>query len=567
MASSKKNKSREFNKRNASNTGKVKTTGNGFTNDKALFPAYVLGLCSIVYAAFLFILFPLYYEDKYYNMGDAKWHIYKALTFGFSDEFTGQLIVPFTPLVILVFLIIYYALGGKDSFKETASHFKAAKAVWICLAVYALTVILSTILTPYEAEDIFWGRNGWYMGLFGQLALCVMFFVFACFYRHKNWLIWGAFITLSIISLIAVGQRFGIDPLGLHEDLSDYNKKTFISTLGQTSWFSSYIVLIIPMAVGVYVLTENMTYKWLTGGLIFIEAMTMVTDDSDAGLLSFFIFQTVIFVFAFKKDRYMSAFFAQLCIFFGAFAVTGLLQNVSEDAFIAEGNFITLLTHSAFPYICFAVALFFAIFFGKAAKDEKNITEKIKFIRIVYPAVLGLGVVLLVIYVFLNSTGRAGSLSSDNNYLLFDDYWGNNRGLTWKSAWSAFKQAFTYDPLRCFIGAGPDQFNALVYDYCGEEMGARWNEVGIVFGNAHNEWLNELITGGIIGFIAYLGVFITSMIHFIRRWGKNEKLLLPAMCTASYIVHNFFCYQQILCSPAIFVIMGIGLKIAGETKD
>ena len=564
MSSSKKNKSKNFNAKAENSSGNndknVKKGGNNAPSGAFSFPAYILGIFSVIYAALLFVLFPLYYEDMYYNMGDAKWHFFKAITFGLSNEY-GELVVPFAPILVFVFIILFYVVGKGDALKETLTRWKQALPVWICLAIYITVAFVSTIATPY-GDDILWGRNGWYMGILAQFAFVVLFFVYAFFGRHNKYIVWGALISLAIVSLIGVGQRFNIDPLHFYDDLTDYNKKTFISTLGQTSWFSSSIILIIPVACGIFVFAKEKKIQWLTGILIFIEGMTLVVDDSDAGLLAFFGFTSLLFIFSFKSDLMLSRFFAMLSVFEGSFILVGLLQKVVEDAFVAEGSYVQFLTNSVFIYIVFVITVVLAVVLKKFDKDKKGIAPKIKAVGVIYAILLGLGAILLVVYVILNTKGMAGSLSSSNSYLYFDEYWGNNRGLTWISAVNAMKQAASYDPVRLFIGAGPDQFNAFVYEYCGAEMEARWSAEAVVFGNAHNEWLNEFITIGIIGGLAYIGVFISSLVLFLKKSGKTPELLIPAMCIVAYMAHDFFCYQQILCTPAIFIIMGLGVQLS-----
>ena len=564
MSSSKKNKSKIFNAKagnsNGYNDKKIKRGGNKGPVRAFSFPAYILGIVSVIYAALLFVIYPLYYEDMYCNMGPAKWHFFKTITFGLSNEY-GRLIVPFTPLLVLVFIILFYVVGKGDALKETFTRWKQALPVWICLAVYITVAFISTIATPY-GDDILWGRSGWYMGILAQTAFAVLFFVYAFFGKHNKYIVWGALISLGLVSLIGIGQRFNIDPLHFYDEMNEYNRKTHISTLGQTSWFSSSIILIIPVACGIFVLAKEKKIQWLTGILIFIEGMILVVDDSDAGLLAFFAFTSLLFIFSFKSDLMLSRFFAMLSVFEAAFILVGLLQKVVPDAFIAEGSIVKLLTNSVFIYIALIIDIVLAVVFKKFEKEKKGIAPKIKVVGVIYAIMLGLGAVLLVVYVILNTKGMAGSLSSSNSYLYFDEYWGNNRGLTWISAVNAMKQAASADPVRLLIGAGPDQFNAFVYEYCGAEMEARWSAEGIVFGNAHNEWLSELITLGFIGGIAYIGVFISSLVLFLKKSEKTPELLIPAMCIVAYMMHNFFCYQQILCTPAIFIIMGLGVQLA-----
>jgi O-antigen ligase len=219
-----------------------------------------------------------------------------------------------------------------------------------------------------------------------------------------------------------------------------------------------------------------------------------------------------------------------------------------------------------FIYIALIIDVVLAVVFKKFENEKKGIAPKIKVVGVIYAIMLGLGAVLLVVYVILNTKGMAGSLSSSNSYLYFDEYWGNNRGLTWISAVNAMKQAASADPVRLLIGAGPDQFNAFVYEYCGAEMEARWSAEGVVFGNAHNEWLSELITLGFIGGISYIGVFISSLVLFLKKSEKTPELLIPAMCIVAYMAHGFFCYQLILSTPAIFIIMGLGVQLAYQGK-
>ena len=40
-----------------------------------------------------------------------------------------------------------------------------------------------------------------------------------------------------------------------------------------------------------------------------------------------------------------------------------------------------------------------------------------------------------------------------------------------------------------------------------------------------------------------------------------QELIAPVMCISAYFAHNFFCYQQIICTPIIFIIIGAGVSI------
>ena len=114
--------------------------------------------------------------------------------------------------------------------------------------------------------------------------------------------------------------------------------------------------------------------------------------------------------------------------------------------------------------------------------------------------------------------------------------------------------------MRFLFGAGPDGFYTTVYTYHSEELFARWGE-NTILTCAHNEWLTQLINIGIFGGIAYIGIFVSAVVSFSKNSDKMPELIAPVMCISAYFAHNFFCYQQIICTPIIFIIIGAGVSI------
>ena len=162
-------------------------------------------------------------------------------------------------------------------------------------------------------------------------------------------------------------------------------------------------------------------------------------------------------------------------------------------------------------------------------------------------------------YIILNSLGvlEGTVLASDNNYLKFDEYWGNNRGFTWILA----VKTFTKSNLRVkFLGAGPDCFGNLVYELFFYELIEKWGQ-DVVLACAHNEWLNALITTGIMGVVAYTGSFASSIRDFAKKIKESPDLIPILLCVFAYMAHNFFCYQQMICTPMVFIIIGAGESI------
>ena len=151
--------------------------------------------------------------------------------------------------------------------------------------------------------------------------------------------------------------------------------------------------------------------------------------------------------------------------------------------------------------------------------------------------------------------GVFGKISSGSNYagiLIFDDSWGNGRGYIWKLVIDVFKSQSIWHKL---IGIGPDCLEYAIYDY----LGSRTNYFGeIAITSAHNEVLNYLVTVGIIGCVIYVAIIAYSIITYIRLEDNNKYFFVIALCVCSYFVHNIFCYTQIMATPFLYILLGIG---------
>ena len=115
------------------------------------------------------------------------------------------------------------------------------------------------------------------------------------------------------------------------------------------------------------------------------------------------------------------------------------------------------------------------------------------------------------------------------------------------------------------LGVGPDCFATVAYaaePRASEMLKYCANSVIVC---AHNEWLNMLFNEGILGFVSYLGIFISSFIVFMKR-SDNPVTTACAASVAAYFFHNMFCYQQILCTPMIFCIIALGVWYMHETS-
>ena len=121
--------------------------------------------------------------------------------------------------------------------------------------------------------------------------------------------------------------------------------------------------------------------------------------------------------------------------------------------------------------------------------------------------------------------------------------------------WQGFWQMPLYQKL---FGAGPDSLSEYLYSVpdISDLLRSLWGNLRLT--NAHNEYLNSLMCYGIVGLVSWISVLAVAVSSFYKRGKENPFMIGFALCIMGYACHNIFCYQQVCCTPLLFIIMGLG---------
>lgn len=117
--------------------------------------------------------------------------------------------------------------------------------------------------------------------------------------------------------------------------------------------------------------------------------------------------------------------------------------------------------------------------------------------------------------------------------------------------WRAFKE-------RPIFGWGPENFNVVFSKYYDARLWSKepW------FDRAHNVILDWLISGGIFGLLAYLGIFASAIFMlwraYLAKLGKNvsaETAIFSGLL-AGYFFQNIFVFDQLISYILFFSVLG-----------
>ncbi|MCM1122308.1 MAG: O-antigen ligase family protein [Eubacterium sp.] len=496
--------------------------------------------CVAALAVALCVIVPLYAKDGYNQIGDAKFAAYKAVMI------TGCAGVLSVLLVSMVF--------------ESEEHNKMQISITDAfVAAYLILTWVSVAIGGFS-RDALWGCYGWNMGLMSQISFVLLYFFLSRFGRYYRVMLTVLCSVAAIVYALGILHRMLIDPIGFYDGLSYTNKAEFLSTLGQASWYGSFLAVTLPVGVGVFLYAREKIWRALSGVFTVLGLCTLVTQNSDSAYFALAGALLIFFMISAGKRATMCRFAGVLTILFAAGKVMYFLLQINPNPEF-QPDFVTKIMWTSgvtwvLLVVCLAVTL--ALFLmGRKGKEEAYPTELMRKVRMIVPVVVFVVVAGMVLLISMQTRGVLPQSLSDRlanvSYFNWNDDWGNARGRIWRFSVKIFSEGSLIHKL---FGVGPDCFNSYVSAYYAEEEAMLWGTKMLT--NAHNEWLNILINGGFFGAVAYIGIYVTAIGRFLRSHCQDILFVGIAAACISYMCYNFFCYQQVLCTPFIFLLMGIG---------
>ena len=140
----------------------------------------------------------------------------------------------------------------------------------------------------------------------------------------------------------------------------------------------------------------------------------------------------------------------------------------------------------------------------------------------------------------------------------FRDKWGTNRGGVWVRCMKLFAQS---DWRVKLFGFGPDLLKKPLADAYGAEIAAYCN---LSFNNAHNEYIQYLLTHGALGLTAYLTFAVGACASLFRRAHKNAAAACLLAGALAYLLHAAVNVNQPITTPLLFLFLSASVSAPTE---
>ena len=482
-----------------------------------------------VYASYGLLLFlcayPFFLQDRYFKMTLGKTVFFYCVTAAFA---------------------LGCMLLGAMEWRRAAARLARFSPTDLFLSLFLFTAILSCAASQYR-EDAFSGEAGRYMGLLTLLVIgCAYFFVsrFGSLTPTVAVIFGVSMIAMNTVSLL---QFRGYDPFGLYQNTQATVRINFMSLVGNKDVYYSYLALTVPFAM--YLTHEAAEIRekifWHTAAFFgFAGAFACNSEGVFIALLPAFL----ILFFARCGDKPgLLCFLRSVMTFFGAALLTALIKPDLSQFGIQESLVMRLLVRPI-PSLC-ALAVCGALY---ALLLQVNLPPKrMKTLRVAVACLLcaaAAGLIgAFVYFTFFDKTTDVGGLSE---FLRFDSHlWGNKRGYVWSRLLRLFKD---FPLFRMLIGTGEETVEKLMQSSFGTEM---IEKTGMNFDNAHNEFLQYLITQGVLGLLTYVLFAGSAVKSGFREGGPLRRAAV--LCCVCYLAQSFVNISQAITTPLFFVFLAL----------
>ena len=461
----------------------------------------------------------------------------------YIDKFSNLGVVKFTGVATLSWAFCLWlgalaAIGARP--RAGRLPWRTDHGLWALGAVVA-TGVVSTVTSLSPAMSL-WGLGGYYGGCMMVLFTAVGYLVVRAFAPQKllNGLTFCVGITTALVTVLYVLNIFNIDLIGTYADTAVVERAQFFSTLGQKNFCSGFMAFALPLVFYAFLVARGARHTVFYGVPAFFGGLALAVVDADGLALGI---GTAVLVLLCQKIFTTRTLRRLMVIGMFFFADAGWMQYMRTHVYTQGGKPI-LAAFGHYAQVGFAVcAVVWAVLFFTLRSREIPLW---KAGRVLAAIAVTLGVVLVALANFMPGFPSLGKL---DDLLVFNDDWGTYRGTAWRISWSAW----TAQPFwRKLLGVGPGMMHTAVAQWAGADITARMK----TFYAAHNEYLEMLLTSGVLGLSAWVW-FVTAHLRKAAQNWLRPGVAPVTLALVSYLAHAAVSIRVSMIFPEIMLLFGL----------
>lgn len=478
----------------------------------------------------------LYFNNYYFNITKAKFQFFFYVT-----------IVMILAFIILAIRGLFIDTREQKSFseriKETWRGFSwSDKAILVVMIFHTITTLLAA-----DKQASFDGSTGRYLGLLFTYMIVFVYYAVSRFYQLQQSIILLLLGTCSLVFLLGLLNFFYIDPFGFFTYLSDFEGNLYISTIGNIDFYGILVSFSLPLSLVLYCYSEQALSKGIYIAALICSGIGLITSNSDSAYLALIISLALSAYYLAREYKTWMRFLQCGVLLFGVARILYYIIYYCGDGCRDIHTLSLMFSGGILNTIALGLFVIFYIYCYVERDYFKSYwkSDRIQRQLLLSYGITGVLVLLAIVYVnWIHPIENANGLVS---YLRFNEEWGTGRGEIWAGLSGRFMD-FSF-PQKLF-GYGLDSTALLTENILGS--------TGPIYDNAHNEYLQYLLTSGILGLCAYL-VFCGSVCVRLWKRSKEEPFGFAILCViCAYMVQASVNLNQPMTTPLFFIFLAIG---------
>lgn len=495
---------------------------------------------------------PIVYQNYYYNILQVKYYYYCGCI-----------------ITMLVALLIYGVIKMTHEKRWSQLNIQNLKNIKVLqkfsvpdsmLIMFLIVAAISTVLSPFRFES-FWGNEGRYSGLFLITLYTVVYFCIVKCFRMRSWYVDLCLAAGLVVCIFGLTDFFNLDLLGFEKYLTSSERNSFTSFIGNINMYTQLVTIYLGVAAFMWIGTKNKLrsiWYYICLWIIFLAA---ITGQSDNAYLSMAALFAVLPLYAFRSRRGIRRYLILVMTFLASVWVVQWVSIKYAGQVVAIHSIYNIIAeyeklNTVILGLC-AVILLLYMFDYVVKKQDAQVTPWLwrGWLVLIITAVLA---VLYVLY-DVNIAEGGEKYGSLQKYLKFTDSWGSSRGFAWRIALENYSKFPLHQKL---FGHGPDTFGLITYFNNLAEM---QNSYHVIFENAHNEYLQYLMTMGILGVFAYVGLLVSAFVLVIKKQMNNVPVMAMLAGVFCYVTQGVVNISQPIVTPIMWTLLA--MSIAGCRKE
>lgn len=469
-------------------------------------------LLTTIYVFIMLAVFPLATNGNYFDILDVKWMF---------------AVIP-TCLYLIATLIIRFV--GKNNLSTNTSDYY--KFFWISTMLFIAGTVIGTLFCSNPLIS-FWGITGRYLGIMVIVPLVIAMLQIAKRYKQNRIVIYGTAIAALIIFLIQIFNEFKIDPFGMWEGIQRFEKELFASTIGNLNFNATYNCMVLSIALATLMNSSSDKVRILKSVFVAIGFAASICIRSNGVFLGLGVAVIIALIYTVKHTEKIVNFAYMIASFATGSLLIAIMYKVAAKSFkIKSLSALAIDTKIIILEFVLVVVLYLV-----STKFE----EKTNRIILLTLSIVSIAVLCKVVFF-----GNAAIL----DYSEIDDHTMHNRVYVWRKTIEYIK---TFGPIQFLFGCGINDFQFGFVEFCGAEM----QQLGYkTFIDAHSEFLQAFASTGLIGFVGYLGMLVTTIIQSFRD-RANENTLVTISFITAFMAQGLVYGPQITTTPLLFIMLGV----------